>query len=311
VLWLRENCWKSIKDLSKAIVKNNLVHLLQRKERSRNVYAVSTVLTLLHGDNIQAFLIANLRDEYIDRNQQDLETLTWQTSNFNASDGKDKIFALPGLTNPPSPLLPDCALSIYQIYTSATILILRQNGDLRNFHWFRIDCSKEHPGPKLSTWVYDFRLVDNAETFAISTFPQNLYSAARLEDLSIGATWEEMCTAQVLILKGISVSEIKELGTAAHIRRAFMTARELRSPSSVLGKWKLVAGLADGEYNVDNLRQEIIWRTVLVDKETIDFGNDPMVAPFRRLNSASSFKTPGNEKEEAELIKILDIETGP
>lgn len=86
--------WKFIHDLSKAIVSSNLVCIIRRKESNQDADAVTDALTLLHSDNVQTFLIATIREEYIDRNQQDLETLTLRISNSKASDGRDRIFAI-------------------------------------------------------------------------------------------------------------------------------------------------------------------------------------------------------------------------
>jgi hypothetical protein len=240
-----------------------------------------------------------------------LSTALKHTSNFLATDPRDKVFALLGLTSE-NLMRPDYRLTTLQVYSSAMTCMLKEDGDLRAFCWLG---DVDDQDPDWPSWVRDFTKFKAGASFSHRfewKDSKRLYSASgTIEGNPLAFTVRE--EGKVLVLRGIRVDVIAELGDESPEPSEILT-RQDNTPSlgDILPSWKRVAGLLDSE--VEDSRLEAFWRTVLADQGAQDFDlNGDQVhsdlAPTRLPKVAPSL--PPSEDLEKAIIDALDHGPGP
>jgi hypothetical protein len=229
--------WKHISELVVAIEKSHLIGLLHRRDSIRDFRKTSVVLNMLQDSILHGYALVAARQEHLYRNPLDLYRLLSMADNFDATDPRDKVFALLGLTNPSSQLKADYGQSIAKVYTSAALNILEEHGDLRSFEWFD---GHDDKSSDLPSWVPDFRLDSGYQTAPISTTPplrnnsSRWYSASGSKHPGLGHNLRVTNGGQVLVLRGITFDAIKELGEAAPRKNSFLINGESESLARVL-----------------------------------------------------------------------------
>lgn len=140
-------------------------------------------------------IIGRLRSQLREANHNRFTQITWATYSFQATDPKDKMYALLGLFQWPRhaqddqcPIIPNYAKSVTDVYTDVTVALLRENLGFVNLS--RVGDASFRNRQDLPSWVPNY----NADypPFSIGFSQSGLYSASKTPNLSgqSGATAE-------------------------------------------------------------------------------------------------------------------------
>lgn len=275
------------------------------------------VLVLLLTSCRDAASLGQLRVEQVCGERTSLSSALKHTKNFHATDPRDKVFSLLGLT-PENPMQPNYRLTTVQVYSNAVTCMLKEDGDLRAFCWLG---NVEDRDPDWPSWVPDFTKFQEGSSISHrfewkgSTRIYNASGTTENNPMTFNIREE----GKVLALTGLCVDIIAELGDESpgpSVASAGLSG-DLPSLGDVLPSWKQVAGLLDGE--VENSRLQAFWRAVLADQGIEDFDlngeqdHSDLAAEYigasRLPKVTPSF--PPSEELEKKIIATLDHHPGP
>jgi hypothetical protein len=296
--------WEQFGSLGYSISKRRVSSLMHQQRGLTQLQR--DILQYLVTDSQKALQLAAMQLMCRDNTPAELSFLLFATKNCYASEPKNKIYALLGLTNPPSPLRPDYRENVKKVYTNAFTQTLREGYDLEGLSI--VPNYKKYSTKDLPSWVPDFETFTSEWLpFANSEGNTRLYSSSGSDYENNKKHLRFESDGQVLVLRGIVFDTIEKLGE--------VSPRQLKgSLNEVLQDWKSLAGIRNGEYQFGDSKFESFWRTILVDREPIDFKDpDPRSEQeVRRLDSdAIALYLPANSDEEEELIAGLDSSWGP
>ena len=140
----------------------------------------------------------------------DLYTLLRKTLNIQATDPRDKIFALLSLTDERirASLVPDYSLSIAQVLTKATKFVIAETRSLNPLCWNGLKSVPLLQDDTLPSWVQSF-----TNDFHGSQWPRNRYNASLERVAPILPNIDEQ--TNILKVRGIVIDKVKTVSSAA------------------------------------------------------------------------------------------------
>lgn len=217
-------------------------------------------------DNARRFLfMCNIRKRYQDREQLSLMEILSIFQNSNASDLRDKVFALKGITNAESDSLPriDYSSDKASVLCETVRCLIGRGQYFQAIHAAGIgwrDASSDIP-----SWIPDWTLSPAwPAAFTLSNFdPQRTFSSSyqHQSDISLSSNYSEWT------ITGQEVDRIAHLSIPLKLM-----GNEQISNHDVLRSWlidckRMVAQNSLLHYAGEQARGEAFWRTLIVDKD--------------------------------------------
>jgi hypothetical protein len=237
-----------------------------------------------------------------------------------ATDPRDKIYGLLGMTHNDPVLQPDYTLSVAEVYTTATKAMLLQNRDLRVLS-FLLDGGADRE-PNLPSWVLDFQNLTEARSLAplcgfVEDVCERIYSAAPIVGLDANFTPEFEDADRLLRLKGVALDIVRTIGGCTSCPEFEIVNVAQLAPKlllSTITQWKSCMASVDQPYVTGEASLVAFWKTVLTDKKVA--GYHPGF--FGMLNQASEMRLDKNDSsippstldEEMLLVRALASSSG-
>ncbi|KAH6975010.1 heterokaryon incompatibility protein-domain-containing protein [Ilyonectria sp. MPI-CAGE-AT-0026] len=230
----------------------------------------------------------------------------WQLLTRQATDPRDAIYALLGLSIEKNTIEIDYGKTKKDVYKSAMKAMLERYGNAHPLHLLR-DCGQQRDAT-LPSWVPDFGILHSFKTINLATSGIGISLAlVSLYNALLGdAGWAPPKFSDdddLLLMEGASVDEVKQLGDVCP---RFTDGWERREAQlrDVLDRWRRLVLNGDDEYvGGRGSVLEAFWRTVTFDLLLTD--RDYLAgAPDRRdkrLPRGAAGMPPTTAEEEAEV----------
>lgn len=227
-----------------------------------------------------------------------------------ATDPRDKVFAILSLCNPPSGIQADYHLSLQQLEIITTKKLLSINGDLRVLNWAGSNGGNRSEA-SIPSWSLDLRsclhanhAVAISSTQGVGNQDSRYKACGGKDDFSQASIRTFEFEDEILVLRGIFVSQISQLGIAApsNFPRKLVPGSQGFFP--VIENWKQLAGPSDSQ---------TFWRTVLGDMKSCilqhgSYGdyNQLNLGSRARLTNEDLALLPQTETDEQKMLVYLD-----
>jgi Heterokaryon incompatibility protein (HET) len=236
-----------------------------------------------------------------------------------ATDPRDKIYGLLGMTNNDPVLQPDYTLSVAAVYTTATKAMLLQNRDLRVLS-FLVDGDVDRE-QNLPSWVLDFKNLSEDRSFAtlcgfVEDVCERIYSAAPIVGPDADFTSEFEDADRLLRLKGVALDIVRTIGDCTSCPGLAVDLAQLAPKLllSTITQWKSCIASVDLPYVTGEASLVAFWKTVLTDKKVAGYhpGFSGMLnqASDMRLDKNDSSIPPSTLDEEMLLVRALASSSG-
>jgi hypothetical protein len=235
----------------------------------------------------------------------------------SATDPRDKIYGLLGMTDNDPALQPDYTLSVAEVYTTATKAMLLHDRDLRALS-FLVDSHLDRQ-PNLPSWALDFQNLDHDRSFSNMTgdaYPC-IYSAAPTVGPDADFTPDFEDADRLLQLKGVALDTIHTIGDCTFhpglkTEDVFQLAPKLLQ--STITQWKSCTTSANEPYLTGETSLVAFWKTVLSDKKVVGyhsgFSGSRNQLNNIRLDKNDSSIPPNTSDEEMLLVRTLSYSSG-
>ncbi len=298
--------WKVLRQLLEAIVKSRAYDLLLQPRNLPNTDQAVAALHVLQWTIKPLSALVLIRNSMVDT-RRNLSGLLWLTGSFDASDPKDKVFALIGLTNPLFRVPIDYKHGPDWVNLSTTIEILREDKDLRSLGWRNeVDESGKNQFP---SWMNQFTKPASSQHMVSTRVSHwtsaTMYSADGNEDSVFKEGFLLQNNERVLVLEGIKFDQVSELGDDPYAP----DTDGRKTLSSVFHQWKQISE-APSAHQIQNVeaQKSTFWRTLFRDRKLFEFRNEHFYEIHRpkRVGDDMSSLYPKNALEEQKLVTAFD-----
>jgi hypothetical protein len=236
----------------------------------------------------------------------DLPVLLRTAAYSEATDPRDKVFALLGVAHSSHGLNIDYGKSLAEVCTDATRAFIQKSGSLRELSWLT---GNQEPSSQdgFPSWVRDLRLPMPASIWAeeIPTYPK-LYNASGSHAMS-HANISFQSAGRTLCVNGIFIDKMCLVGDSAPYIDGIVDVlfEDTHSVQHLVSQWKEAAispKIGDAEVARG---LESFWRTILIDQIVPNYRSQE---PFRgRLPQvlSSEWHIPPSQSQEHTLLVAL------
>ncbi|KAJ4301911.1 hypothetical protein N0V90_004007 [Kalmusia sp. IMI 367209] len=227
----------------------------------------------------------------------------------NATDPRDKVYALMGLTgNMSLPTVQSCDYSIgtVSLYTAVTLDLIALEGGLRPLVGLRPVHS-----PDLPTWAIDLSRHSDVEASYSWWDHSHRYEWF---DASWGKNleWDRLEGDSVLSLSGVFIGHVEDIGSAStHANVMEISEKEL---TGIIGSWKnVMARYVEfrnpyPEYPNGSSLEDAFWRTMIGDLVTAEFPRQR--AEYTDCQLVSEFYQNGTISEILTSLRCMIVNQG-
>ncbi|KAF4635771.1 hypothetical protein G7Y89_g2325 [Cudoniella acicularis] len=302
----KSHTWDSFEMLSIILLQPGIQSLLVRFSNAGSLAA-----RVLRERLNRPFNIRRIRTDQASEEGMTLSRMVKRTINYDATDPRDKVYAVLSTVTHDTTLEPNYNLTKSKVYTAAFKAILQQDGDLS------ILClltAKEFRDESLPSWVPD--LSSECSMVPISAAHDErvgrVHNASPPHRKFPEGSMQFRDDDTVLVLTGVTVGTISCLGTTApDIRLAPIRDYALRSMKEAMFSW---GSLLMNEHFFKNYitgctKMEAFWRTITLDQKVQGYHpgySMRKVGAARRLGNPDEWIPPPNPPDELRLFAALD-----
>jgi hypothetical protein len=229
-----------------------------------------------------------------------------------ATDPRDKVYGLLGMTPSHFVLQPDYSLPVSKVYTTAMKAMLLQNKDLSTFTFLQYSDVKRMRG--LPSWVVNFKtLSENRSSAAISGYfeglSERMYSATSKTNAGTEFFCEFDNDDNELRLTGSEIDVVWTIGEFEPLPKNSMADSAQESMWSIVTQWKSYVHSMDIAYTTGETSLVAFWRTLTADRKVVGyhrgyFGQTQEGAETR-LEKGDTLIPPQSLQDEKRLVKAL------